>query len=430
MKTTSFVISMLIAFLVSMPTAQAQFLKKLKKRAEEAAKETIYRKVEDKTAEKTGKAMDTILDADKKMKKKKKKKLTKGNNENQTNNEEEVYEDDENTDIEIYSKFDFVPGDKVIFYDDFSNDYVGDFPSKWNANGSGEIVTVGENAEKWFEIKPGMNVYYMPDLKNLPEEYTIEFDLLATGLDEQTGSTTVFRTILSDTPGFKLGKYAYAQMSLCQYDAIGLWVRNDAEGIMNEVAADVREAILNQPHISIAVNKQRFRYWVNEKKVIDIPRLISKENSPVALKFEVIYLKDGKERLFIKNLKVAEGGQNLRRKLIEEGSISTNAILFESGSNILEPQSMGIIRQISQVLQQDNSMNLRIVGHTDADGDATSNLELSVSRAEAVKNVLVSIYGIHSDRLATEGKGEADPIGDNSTSDGKAQNRRVEFIRI
>jgi outer membrane protein OmpA-like peptidoglycan-associated protein len=75
-------------------------------------------------------------------------------------------------------------------------------------------------------------------------------------------------------------------------------------------------------------------------------------------------------------------------------------------------------------------MKLKIVGHTDADGDNTSNLELSRKRAEAVKNALASVYGIDASRLATEGKGETEPVSDNGTSDGKAQNRRVEFIKI
>jgi len=90
---------------------------------------------------------------------------------------------------------------------------------------------------------------------------------------------------------------------------------------------------------------------------------------------------------------------------------------------------MGIIRQISQALQQEQSMKLKIVGHTDADGDNASNLELSRQRAEAVKNALVSVYQIDAGRLVTDGKGESEPVSDNGTSDGKAQNRRVEFIK-
>ena len=215
-----------------------------------------------------------------------------------------------------------------------------------------------------------------------------------------------------------------------QYTPVGLWVRNSNKDINNEVSADIRKAVLDQPHISIAVNKQRFRLWVNEMKVVDIPRLVPAEKRPDRLKFELINFKDGKERLFIRNLKVAEGGLDLRRELIEKGSVSTNGILFDSGSANLQPQSLGIIRQISQVLQQDGGLNLMIVGHTDADGDEAANEALSLRRAQAVKGALVSVYGVDPARLEAEGKGESEPVADNSSSDGKAKNRRVEFIKM
>ncbi|MCL4152429.1 UNVERIFIED_CONTAM: hypothetical protein GTU68_058041 [Idotea baltica] len=90
---------------------------------------------------------------------------------------------------------------------------------------------------------------------------------------------------------------------------------------------------------------------------------------------------------------------------------------------------MGIIRQVYQVMQQDASINLKIVGHTDADGDDKTNLTLSKNRAEAVKTALIQIYGVDAGRLSTDGKGESEPLQDNATSEGKAQNRRVEFIK-
>jgi outer membrane protein OmpA-like peptidoglycan-associated protein len=413
--------------------SDAQILKKLKKRAAEAAEETILRKVEEKTADETEKTMDSILEAPgKKMRKKRGNTGADGPYDEESEKLEEGGYDGETdlASLEIYSKFDFVPGDQPLFFDDFEADYIGDFPSKWNTNGGGEVVSTSEGAEKWYEMKAGYTIYHVPDLPQLPEEYTIEFDLLATGLDQRTASTSVLKIILSDDPGFKLGNYAYAQMSFCQYSPVGLWVRNSTKDINNEVSADIREALLNQPHISIAVNKQRFRLWVNENKVVDIPRLVPATNRPDRLKFELINFKDGKERLFIRNLKVAEGGQDLRRQLIEEGAVSTTGILFESGSANLQPQSLGIIRQVSQVLQQDNSLSLQIIGHTDSDGDEVVNKALSQRRAEAVIGALVSVYGIDPGRLVAEGKGESEPVADNSTSDGKAKNRRVQFVKL
>lgn len=431
-----FIPLLVIAFMCGMSATSAQFLKKLGKRVEDAAKRTVENRTDRETSKKTDQVLDSIFDGKPRRKSTSTSQGSPANDHEGDINGKNAGEagpgpqsSDEKS-ISVYSKFDFVPGDNVLFFDDFSSDYIGDFPSKWNTNGTGEVVTVGDDHQKWFGMKPGHSVFYIPDVPNLPEEYTIEFDLLAIGLDSKTASTTVLKIILSSDRAFKLGNYALAQLSFCQYAPVGMRINNSPGGINNEIAADIREAVNNRPHISIAVNKQRFRLWINEKKYIDVPRLIPEENRPGALKFELLYFKDGKEKLFLTNLKVAEGGLDLRAKLIKEGSVSTNGIQFESGSANLRPQSMGIIRQISQVLQQESAMKIKIVGHTDSDGDQASNLDLSSHRAQAVKDALVGLYQIDGSRLMTEGKGESEPVGDNSTADGKSQNRRVEFIKV
>lgn len=336
--------------------------------------------------------------------------------------------------LEIYSKFDFVPGDKLIYFDDFSQDFIGDFPSKWNTNGTGEVVTVGNVEGKWFELKGGYGIIFIPLLQEvLPEEYTIEFDLLAL-VDNQTSSTARLNITLDDNNEFKDGaNRATVEIPLGQYGAFDIRVYNriNNETIINSALnTDLRKAILNKPHVSIAVNKKRFRLWVNQKKYVDIPQFIAPNKVLNTIKLNLLGMRDGEDRLFISNLKVAEGGVDLRRKLMSEGKISTNGILFDSGSANIQPQSLGIVRQISQVLMQDNSIKLNIIGHTDSDGSDDSNLKLSKDRAEAVKNALVNIYNISADRLTTDGKGETEPVADNGTADGKAQNRRVEFVKI
>ncbi|MEX0289432.1 MAG: OmpA family protein [Flavobacteriaceae bacterium] len=418
-----------------MQTGEAQVFKKLKKRAERAAERTVERRVEKETSKKTDQVLDSILEPGKKPGEGKGGngspipgggKPTDGSNGQKDPNLASPDPDPE--DIKIYSKFDFVPGDKLLFFDDFSSDFIGDFPSKWNTNGGGELVKVNESENKWLELKPGYGIVYIPDAPDLPEEYTIEFDLLATGLDRQTSSTAVLKVGVSDDPSFKWGKFANVDIPMCQYAPVGFFVRNGG-AINTKIDGDIRDKVLKQPHISIAVNKQRFRLWVDESKYVDIPRMIPEGSSPKNLKLELRQMKDGKERLFISNIKIAKGGLDLRRTLISDGRVSTNGILFASGSATIQPQSMGIIRQISQVLQQEQSMQLNIIGHTDADGDDAANMALSERRAEAVKNVLVNIYNIDASRLSSEGKGESVPIGDNNTVDGKAKNRRVEFVK-
>lgn len=444
MKTVSKLLRTLLPvfFMLAFTTnANSQFLKKLGKKAEKAAERAVERRVESETTKKTNQAMDSILEPGKNGESTKtpapQGKSSKNNESaNQGSNSSESTASSESSGpktISVYSKFDFVPGDKLLFFDDFSDDFIGDFPAKWNTNGSGEVVSVGDSPDKWFELKPGYNIRFIPDVPKLPEEYTIEFDVLALGLDRHTSSVSVLRIMLSDDTKFKDGgNYVEAALPFCQYSPIGITMSNHINNkreIYSKVDADIRNAVLNQPHISIGVNKQRYRLWVNEKKYIDIPRIVPTGSVLSTLKFEMHSFADNKERLFIRNLKVAEGGMDLRRTLISKGKVSTNGILFDSGSANIQPQSMGIIRQISQVLLQERDMKLKIVGHTDTDGNDATNMELSKKRAEAVKSALISVYNISSDRLQADGKGESDPVGDNTTTDGKALNRRVEFIK-
>jgi len=428
---------MLIILGIGMPSANAQILKKLQKKAER----TVERKLEQKTERETNKAMDSILDPNEKS-------TGKENPNNQStpsgssssknkNNSEEVPKSSNVSDnLQVYSKYDFVPGDKVMFFDDFSQDFVGDFPSKWNTNASGEVVKINNVEGNWFEFKPGYGIYYIPDVNSLPEDYSIEFDIVTQGVDKNTSSVARMNLTLSDNNKFNAGDNHYVDISLPfgQYGAFDIHARNYFNrakgGINSHIKADIRDEVLNQPHIAIAVTKNRFRLWVNETKYIDIPRMITELNVLNHIKFHINGFKDGEERVFIRNVKVAKGGEDLRRKLLSEGKISTNGILFDPGSANIKPQSLGIVMQISQVLMQDETIKLHIVGHTDADGDDGSNLKLSKARAEAVKTALVNIYNIAANRLETDGKGESTPVADNASADGKAQNRRVEFIKI
>ncbi|UWX54371.1 OmpA family protein [Maribacter litopenaei] len=422
--------------LICCTSSNAQFLKKLGKRAEKAAERAVERRVDKEATEKTDQALDSILEPGSKKNGKSPVPNTTDSEEkpqnNNTSGNKSVTGSEGPKGLSVYSKFDFVPGDEQLFFDDFANDFVGDFPAKWNTNAGGEVVMLGEDSEKWFKLKSGYNLFFIPSAPNLPNDYTIEFDVIGIGV-EKVSSASHLRIDLSDNSKFAEGEnFVQASIPFCQYTSTGITVenrKNSKQEIYSTIKADIRNAIIQGAHISVAVNDERFRLWVDETKYIDVPKAVPL-GKLTTLKFHANNFKDDTEQVFITNLKVAKGGEDLRRKLLSEGKISTNAILFNSGSDEIKPASMGVIRQIFQVLQQDSSIKLNIFGHTDSDGDEKSNLTLSKNRAEAVKNALVSVYGVDASRLSTGGKGESEPVGDNGTSEGKSQNRRVEFIKI
>lgn len=104
-------------------------------------------------------------------------------------------------------------------------------------------------------------------------------------------------------------------------------------------------------------------------------------------------------------------------------------ILFDVDQTGLKSAARTNLQNLSASLQKNKDTNIMIVGHTDNTGTADHNMELSVRRAEAVRSYLVD-YGVSGSRLTTQGKGENEPIADNNTETGRAQNRRVEIVII
>ena len=442
MKTKKKYNALLVVILLTLTFAhpvQSQFVKKLGKAAERAAKRTVERRVENETSKKTDAALDSILEPSSKDKRNP---TNSGNGDptvNPSSSEGDQHTASSKTtggpkSLKVYTNYDFVSGDRLLLYDDFSIDNIGDFPAKWNTNGSGEVVTLEDSPDKWLKLSD--RTFYVPDLQGtLPNDYTIEFDMITTGLDKNTASTARLKLTLDDNNSLKLGRdYAEMSIPLAQYTDAGVYINNRFNGentVRNYIKKDVRNEVTQLAHIAVAVNDKRFRMWMNERKLADLPRFIE-PGAVKYMKFDLLGMPSEKtaQFVFITNIKLAEGGEDLRGKLLKEGRFSTTGILFDSGSATIKPESWGTLKNIADALQQESGMKIQIVGHTDADGTDATNLELSKKRAAAVKESLSNEFGIPGTRLETDGKGEVEPIADNASTAGKAQNRRVEFIKL
>jgi len=106
-----------------------------------------------------------------------------------------------------------------------------------------------------------------------------------------------------------------------------------------------------------------------------------------------------------------------------------SGILFDTGKSDLKDAARTNIQNLAVSMKNNPETNIMIIGHTDADGSDNYNLNLSQQRAAAVKNFAAS-QGISDSRLSTVGKGEAEPIAENTSATGKAQNRRVEIVIV
>lgn len=337
-----------------------------------------------------------------------------------------TYAQDSNS---IVSKYDFIPGEKVVFYDDFTAENVGDFPAQWLTNGSGEIVTSSKFPGRWFQItKAG---YYIPDLKDdLTDNFTVEFDIVPMNVVNSATMVGIDFFILSGTrtsPGYG-GQPGQAGMKLHpDYDNIfwNNWSEaRDWQGDQGSVTYTFKSA--EKYHVAVWIQKLRVRLYANETKVLDAPRGLQGNYTYNIFRIETT--DDAKP--IISNFRIAAGLPDMRNKLLKDGKVISYGIQFDVNSDKVKPESYSTLKELAQILKDNPALRIQIVGHTDSDGDAAMNLDLSKRRSASVKKELVEKFSIDAARLDTDGKGATAPLAPNDSAVNKAKNRRVEFIRL
>ena len=380
----------------------------------------LLKKVRKKTEQKTDEQIDSELD--KLFGKKKKKDKTATNATVQPavmETETPVTETgattetivEEKTGVLTWAKYDFVPGDKIIFEDDLIGEENGEFPSRWDlVTGVAEVAEVdGENVI----FLRGGSPSIIPYLKNsdqdyLPDVFTIEFDIYF--------------------------GYQYAQMFL--YDRKN---QKNQSGNQDNLYIGYNYLELYQSksmyptelkqkrwaHVAVAYTDGKFKAYLDDTRLINIPRL---DINPAGITFYSYHASD-EYPIYIKNIRIAEGGVKFYDRVMEDGKIIVNGIRFDVGKATLKPESMGIINEVVDLMKEHPDLNFSVEGHTDSDGDDAFNMELSQKRAETIKSTMIDM-GIASDRLESRGLGESMPITDNSSPEGKANNRRVEFVKL
>jgi len=336
--------------------------------------------------------------------------------------------------LQSYSKYDFIPGEKVIFYEDFSQDAIGDFPALWNTNGSAEVVTTNLFPGNWMKFVMNQCVWTDALLK-LPENYTIEFDVIPIGGLEGAGMSGWNMRLMQaknakawdagTTPGqggfaFRIEYFGRPSYSTWLYGAeceqLKLSAYKDGD--------EFKEKINQKYHIAIWVQKSRIRLYQNQDKLFDAPKAFPTGCvKPDRLRFEY-------GAAMLSNIRIAVGAPDMRNKLMTEGKLVTYGIYFDVNKDLVKPESYGTLKEIAAILNEVPDVKVKIIGHTDSDGADATNLDLSKRRAASVKAELVKSFNVNGDRLVTDGMGETQPVAPNDTPANKALNRRVEFIKM
>lgn len=431
MKKTLFVV--LAALLCCNANVNAQgFLKGLADKAKQKVKEKIEQKVEDKV----GNAADGALN---------------GKNNNSGNDEAEAEEQAsvgnqksskgaDEKDPTINTSTDFVRGSKILFQDDFKNEKVGEFPSKWDLN-AGKAEVKNFNGQKVVEITD--NGFITPLIKQkgayLTEEFTVEFDyyywpnkediglndiklILAGSTDRASDVITVWEN--DDAPVFNV------DLPVCDGSDCHYHYNNGSKVI--DTSFDYKFS-KGWHTVAISFNKRALKLYIDGNRVANLPKV--KQATWVGIQVPFDY----ENLTFIRNVVIAQGAVELydrnaqdltavEKAMQETGKFVTNNILFETGKANLKPESMTEIQKVAEYMKKNPNARFLVVGHTDNVGKAESNQTLSENRAKSVVAALAKL-GVDDFNLKAEGRGASEPVADNKTDEGKAKNRRVEFIK-
>ena len=403
------------------------FLKKLGKKVENAAKNAIERNAERKTEN----IVDDVFDG-----KYTKKSTKKSKN---TSDEEEYYEEESSEESTssgkskkstpksleaTYAKSDFVAGDEIIFEDNLANEQMGEFPSQWDLiDGSVEVANIAGRQCIYFDPKGGTVAPLMKDMKSyLPDVFTLELDFFANRYESgfcdgynfcfynaEERVLEIFMNHTDTQEGNKDIHWGY-------YTPSGDRRVGDARIIVQPEAWN---------HLAISFNKRALKVYVNGIRIANIPNMAA----------PVRFVVEGREwgtgdtfREAITNIRLAQGAVPLYDRMMSDGKFITYGITFDVGKATIKPESMGEINRIVQLMTENPDLKFSVEGHTDSTGNPASNQTLSEQRSQAIVAKLVEL-GIAQDRLTAVGKGQNSPIADNNTDEGRAKNRRVEFVK-
>ena len=315
-----------------------------------------------------------------------------------------------------WANYDFVPGDRVLFFDDYSDDRVGDFPRPFEfVLGNWDVVEW--QGQRYIRATTGGTISLtLPEV--LPDRFTIEFPASV-----QHGNASLRVSTGPIDTGAR--DYAGSAPALRYSDGGLMPTRSAGPSAMTRRRDGSRGDAL--VHFRIMADGDYMKVYLDEHRVSNVPNAVFPRAN--TLFFTATWAYDERP-VMIGPMRIAAGGRDLYDRLEADGRVSLQGLYFGVDSHVIRPESTGTLLEIGDMLAAHPQLRVSIEGHTDSDGDADYNLDLSQRRADAVKAYLVERFQVDASRLEAAGRGETKPAADNTTPEGKQQNRRVELVKI
>jgi outer membrane protein OmpA-like peptidoglycan-associated protein len=305
----------------------------------------------------------------------------------------------------------FIPGEKTIFYDDFTDMGPDDAPPHFKVRGAALELRASGNIRQLTAVGRGS---IFPNLTALPKNFTFEAELVAEAPNRaistmmlQSGNKQILHMGLTAQPNLTdivvTLRSPYSELGRKRFPT------NWTEPVK----------------LAVWIQDGRLRVFVNGEKQLDFNQV----EIPAIDKVEFAHDFYGGKSIGYRMMRFAESTPDFSQVINSSGRYVTHGILFDTDSDRLKPESASVIQLIARGLETNPNLRLLIEGHTDSVGNAAHNLDLSKRRAEALKSVLVSQFNVDASRLTTNGLGATKPIDTNDTPQGRAQNRRVELVK-
>jgi OOP family OmpA-OmpF porin len=255
----------------------------------------------------------------------------------------------------------------------------------------------------------------------LPQKFTIELDVI--NRDSRGVAANTFEL----TGGNAWNDYKHTVVG---WGHNGFQVNGGGVQQMDVMAkdADVQRYVGKPASFRILGDGQALKLYADEKRIANIPNGGFQRGRALAL-----YLQgrdDEKNAVYVTRIRVAESNKDIYDELTASGRWTTQGILFETGKSGLKPESTPTLKAIAAALKGHSDLKVEIQGHTDNVGSAASNMALSQARADAVKAALQADYAVDAGQLTAKGYGDTKPMAKNTTPEGRANNRRVEIVKL
>ena len=319
----------------------------------------------------------------------------------------------------VWANYDFVPGARVLFFEDYAADRVGNFPQRLEfVNGNWEVVE-WEGRRLLRNTGPRHSAFRIPLPEALPERFTIETEVYFTHGNQRLA-------LLTQPPAARVNStvdHNYFQIAGNHGTGVvgggnaGLPTSSNRDNSLNESLVPIR----------IIVDGEYAKVFVGENRTANIPNAVLPRSE--AIHVEVTYNASEERPMYVGPIRVAASATSLYDALVAEGRVATQGIYFDTASARVRPESTPTPQEIARMLRDHPDLRLRIEGHTDDTGSADANQTLSERRAEAVRAYLVG-DGIAEGRLEAVGFGQSQPAVPNDTPEARQQNRRVELVRL